>query len=328
MANKSRILFLLKYLQQHSDEEHSMTTADLRAVLDENGFPITIQTLRNDIATLKESGFDIRIDEGAGISTSYTYVDRDWDAPELQVLIDAVSSCQFLTAEKSKALIERLIGLAGPSERKTLKPSILVSENIKAENNHIFLNVQAIREGIDMGRKIRFQYFNYNPDMEKIYRNNGEVYVVSPYATVWNDDRYYLVGWSDKREKVVVFRVDRIDFVTVTEEQRVPEPEGFSIQNYADKVFSMFDGPETDVTLRCDNSLMDQVIDKFGKQIQPENKTARTFDIKVPVSLSGTFFSWVFQYAGKMTVIKPETAGNWYVEMLQQALDDALGIDT
>ena len=325
MANKNRVLFLLKYLQQHSDEQHALTTAELRSALLENGYNTTVPTLRDDIETLINSGFDISVTEGSGVTTTYSYVDREWTTPELQILIDAVSSSQFLTTEKSKELIRRLVDLASPSDTEILKPSILVSENIKAKNNLIFINVQSIKEGIETNRKIQFQYFNYNLEKKKVYRHDGEVYTVSPYATIWMNDRYYVVGYSDKRKKIVQFRIDRMDLVKVTEEKRVPEPEDFDLHDYTDKIFMMFDGDETEVTLRCDQELIDQVIDKFGEKIEPKNITKSTFDVTVPVSLSGTFFSWIFQYAGKMTIVKPERASNWYVNMLQDALDDALG---
>ena len=222
-------------------------------------------------------------------------------------------------------MIRRLVDLASPSDTEILKPSILVSENIKAKNNLIFINVQSIKEGIETNRKIQFQYFNYNLEKKKVYRHDGEVYIISPYATIWMNDRYYVVGYSDKREKVVQFRIDRMDLVTLTDEARVAEPESFDLHDYTDKIFKMFDGEETEVTLRCKHELIDQVIDKFGEKIEPKNITKNAFDITVRVSLSGTFFSWVFQYAGKMTIVKPEKASNWYISMLQDALDDALG---
>lgn len=325
MANKNRILFLLKYLQQNSDEQHELTTAELRKALSDHGFPTSLPTLRDDVQTLIDSGFDISVNEGVGVTTSYSFVDRAWTTPELQILIDAVSSSQFLTIEKSKEMIKRLVDLNGPSEQDILYPSILLSEHVKAENSQIFLIVQAIKEGIEQNRKITFKYCNYGLDLNKHFRHDGEDYVISPYATVWKDDRYYLVGYSDKREKVVVFRIDRMDLVTLMEEERVPEPEDYNIQDYTDKIFKMYGGEEMDVTLRCKHELVDQVVDKFGLNIELKNITDETFEVTVPVSLSGTFFAWVFQYAGKMTIAKPAKANNWYVGMLQDALDDALG---
>lgn len=322
MANKNRLLFLLKHLQQYSDEKHPLTTTELKQALRDNGYSATVITLRDDIETLIESGIDISVNKASGVATTYSYIDRNWSKPELQILIDAVSSSQFLTADKSQQMIENLVALSGPSDQGALKPMILVSENHKAQNERVLLNVQTIRNAIEANRKISFQYFNYTPEMEKVYRHEGEIYIVSPYATIWMDDRYYLVCYSDKRQKVVSFRIDRMNLVEVTEEDRVPEPEGFNPQDYSDKIFHMFDGTETMVTLRCRNDLIDQVIDRFGIKIRPENITDSTFDVTVPVSLSGTFFAWMFQFAGKMTVTAPEAAKEMYAEMMDAATGD------
>ena len=114
-------------------------------------------------------------------------------------------------------------------------------------------------------------------------------YVISLYATVWNNDRYYLVGWSDKRQKVVAFRIDRMEIPKQMTAKRVPPPEDFDIRDYTDKVFWMYDGEEEVVMLRCKNHLMDQMIDKFGETITVSNIQEDTFDITVPVHISGTF---------------------------------------
>ena len=193
MANKSRILYLLRYLQENSDEDHPVTTAEIRKALASKGCPVTIETLRNDIVMLQETGFDIAVNETSGLSTTYSFLDRLLDVPELQILIDAVSSSQFLTQAKSRHLIDKLIAMAGPSHRAELQPGIMVSEHVKAPNEQLLYIVQAIREGIRTRRKIAFQYFHYNMNKEREPRLNGKIYVVSPYATIWKNDRYFLV---------------------------------------------------------------------------------------------------------------------------------------
>ena len=59
MANKSRILYLLRYLQENSDEDHPVTTAEIRKALADKGCPVTVETLRNDIVMLQETGFNM-----------------------------------------------------------------------------------------------------------------------------------------------------------------------------------------------------------------------------------------------------------------------------
>ena len=204
----------------------------------------------------------------------------------------------------------------------------MVSENIKAQNEQILYIVQAIREAIRKDRKISFRYYHYDAEKKRIPKQEGtgeKRYIVSPYATVWNNDRYYLVGWSDARNKVSAYRIDRMDTPKILAKKRIPEPEGFSIRDYTEKVFWMYDGPQEDVTLRCRQSILDQVIDKFGEQVKIENVQKDTFDITVPVSISGTFYAWVFQFVGEMNIVGPGNVKDAYAEYLQQAIDDVLG---
>lgn len=261
MANKGRVLYLLQYLQRCSDEDHPVTTAEIRKELTDKGCPATVETVRDDISMIRECGFDVVVNEKSGQSTTYSYVDREFGTPELQILIDAVSSSQFITKSKSEQLIKKLIAMAGPSHAEELRPNVLTAECVKARNNQFLYIIQRIHEGIRNDKKISFQYYSMNLDKERVPRHDGKKYVVSPYATLWRYDRYFLIGYSDAREKIVVFRIDRMGMPELTEEDRVPQPEDFRIQDYTEKVFWMYDGPEEQVTLRCRLHMMDNIVD-------------------------------------------------------------------
>ena len=319
MATKPRILCLIQYLQENSDEHHPVTTAEIRKELASKGYPVSIPTLRMDIQSLVDSGYRIQITEREGLTTTYSWMHRDLTAPELQILVDAVSSSQFITVEKSNELIRKLVSLAGPSSRDSLCPQILVSEHVKAPNKQILMSVQAIRRAIDHDKKITFKYMQYNMDKVQEPKHAGtpeEDYIVSPYATIWNNDRYYLVGYSDKREAVNTYRIDRMTQVKQIPKKRVSEPEDFNVQNYIDRVFWMYDGKEEQVTLNCKKHLMDQVIDKFGEGVKVSNIQEETFDITVPVHVSGTFYAWVVQFGGDVTIMTPRNVVDDYAQFL------------
>ena len=322
MANKGRVLYLLQYLQRCSDEDHPVTTAEIRKELADKGCPATVETVRDDISMIRGCGFDIAVSEKSGQSTTYSYVDRDFSAPELQILIDAVSSSQFITKSKSEQLINKLVSMAGPSHAEELQPNVLSAEYVKARNSQFLYIIQRIHEAIRDDRKISFQYYQLNLNKERVPRHDGKKYMVSPYATLWRYDRYFLIGYSDNREKVVVFRVDRMGMPELTEESRVPQSEDFRIQNYAEKVFWMYDGPEKQVTLRCHHHMMDHIVDYFGIDVEPENITENTFDVTVSVSISNPFFAWVAGFTGDMTIAGPADVKTAYKNMLKRGLDD------
>ena len=323
MANKSRVLYLLQYLQKYSDEDHPVSTAQIRSALTEKGYPVTVETLRDDFAALREAGYDIAVNETNGLATTYSYVDRPLDAPELQILIDAVSSSQFISHTRSRQLISRLTAMAGPSHREELRPGIMISEFIKTPNSQLLYTVQKIQQAIRSGRRITFQYFRFDLNRERVPRHGGKWYVISPYVTICKHERYFLVGWSDEREKVVVFRIDRMGIPRLTREARKPAPESFNARDYTERIFNMYDeGPMETVTLRCRHPMIDHIVDYFGKDVEPFNITDATFDVNIRVCASTTFFSWVMGYAGDMTVAGPEQVCDMYCRALQRGIDE------
>ena len=328
MPTKDRLLVLLQTLQEKSDDDTWLTTADLRAALEAEGHECSIRTLRKDVKALVNCGYQIAVEETEGMSTRYAYIGRPWSMPELQILVDAVSAAQFIPQARSEELIRKLSGMAGPSHVREIRPQILVSEHVKAKNKDMIFSVQAIRRAIDRNKKITFKYLRYNTEKEQVPKHQGtpeEDYVISPYATVWNDDRYYLVGWSDKREKVVVFRIDRMKVPKQLPAKRVPPPEDFDIRDYTDKVFRMYGGTEEKVILRCKLEILDQVIDRFGDRVVLEDVRDGWFTITVPISVSTTFYGWVFQFVGKMRILAPEHVRESYAGYLEQAMDEVLG---
>ncbi len=327
MANKNRILTLLQILSENTDADHLMSTSQVRKALEDKGMIVTVQTLRDDIASLKEAGYQIVIREKTGRPTEYGLLRKDWSRAELRLLADAVSSAQFIPIVRSRELIRKLAKLQGPWASEDLVPRILVSERVKARNRDMIHSVETIRKAIRSNRKITFRYLRYTPNMKQVPRHAGtpdEHYTVSPYATVWNDDRYYLVGWSDRRNAVTVFRLDRMEVPVILPQARKETPAGFDIRDYTDKVFRMYGGPEETVTLRCRMEILDQVIDRFGDGIQLEDVTEEFFTVKVPVCLSTTFYGWVFMFTGQMTIEAPDYVAREYAGYLEKALDDVL----
>lgn len=70
MTSKSRILFLLRYLYENTDDEHSISTNDLITVLSNNGFSVRRKTVRDDVETLCDAGYEILVDRADCPKTS------------------------------------------------------------------------------------------------------------------------------------------------------------------------------------------------------------------------------------------------------------------
>lgn len=107
---------------------------------------------------------------------------------------------------------------------------------------------------------------------------------------------------------MAAFSVDRLYNPKVIDEQAVPKPKDFNVNDYENKIFKMFNGEDVMVEFECDNFLMKYIIDHYGLDIETKRNTEETFIVKVPATISPTFYGWVFQFAGHMKIISPDIA--------------------
>lgn len=235
--------------------------------------------------------------------------------PELKLLIDAVSSSRFITQKKSRQLGRKLSELASINQKKELKRHVYAINRVKSSNEHIYYYVDTINEAINLGRKISFQYSEYDGNKKKILRNDGEEYELSPYALFWNEDYYYVVGYSEKHANVSVFRTDRLHKPKILDEKAATPPEDFALDNYSHKIFEMYSGETVKVKLECKDYIMKYVIDRFGEDVETTKKSDEYFTVIVEVDLSPTFYSWVFQFGGDMRILTPKKAVNDIMNM-------------
>lgn len=316
---KGRLLALRDYLYKYTDEEHPVSTQELIDEMTRQGYPGNRKTIKDDIDVLNKFGMDIITNVSRG--NSFYMASREFEIPELKLLVDAVSSSRFISAARSEQLIGKLTSMASEYEKEHIKPRIFTGDRIKANNPHLYYVVDMLIQAVRNKKKVRFQYGEYDADKQKILRNDGEIYINSPYGCLWNDDFYYLVGYSEKHGKVVTFRVDRIVDLEIIDEAIVPEPADFDMSDYARIVIEMFDGEPQKVELLCDNELMKSVIDKFGENIKTERVSDEQFKATVDVSTSKTFYAWCFRFAGKMKILSPQNVIDEYHDMAKKILE-------
>ena len=99
-------------------------------------------------------------------------------------------------------------------------------------------------------------------------------------------------------------------------------PDDFDIENYTKEVFFMFSGEKVLVDLRCDNSLMKTMVDRFGEDVTTLAYDMTSFRVQTEVSASPTFFCWVFGFNGKVQILAPESVKEQYRQMIAQADED------
>ena len=315
MALTNRTLIIFKYLWETTDESHPVSLADISAFLKQHEITADPRTLRKDIEQLSEFGVDIVKDRR--VQNLYHVASRHFEAPEVKLLIDAVQSARFITPRKSKALVKRLSSFVAPGDTALLNRHLYIDSRSKATNESIYLNVDRIQTAITERKKISFCYFDYSPSKERVLRRGGQVYSVSPFAMLWNNDTYYLVGFHDHRQQISKFRVDRIVQMEITDEIAVKKPKTFDVSEFFTQEFSMLNGKTCCITLLCENTLMNSIIDRFGVDVPTQIVDENHFTVEATVDLSSNFYGWVFASGGKMRITAPQEAVDGFQRMLE-----------
>jgi len=318
---KRRILVLLNFLYEQTDEEHQITSDELVEYLRDQGVPANKKTLKNDLDLMVDTGIDI-----VTVSSKpnrYFWGNRQFEMPELKLLIDAVSSSRFITEKKSRELVKKLSELASVNQKNELRRHIHgTGGRFKTRNENIYYTVNDINEAINKRKRIAFRYFEYDGEKNKVYRNDGKEYELSPYDMIWNNDFYYVVGYSREHSNVSTFRVDRIDRIEILNERAVKKPAGYNVEDYSTQIFEMFEGERTRVRLECKNELMKYVIDRFGEDVDTKPKGDDHFVATVSVSLSPNFYAWVFRFAGGIRILTPKKAVDTITEMAVAIIEE------
>ncbi|MBR3200421.1 MAG: WYL domain-containing protein [Mogibacterium sp.] len=304
---KLKMLYLVQLFSRETDDAHKLTMPEIISKLAADGVNADRKTLYQDFEELRRFGLDI-ISEKDGRNFYYYLGSRDFELPELKLLVDSVQSAKFITDKKSGQLIKKLESLVSKYEGSQLHRQVIISGRVKTMNESIYYNVDKIHAAIGEDRQIRFKYFDWNLKKEMEPRYDGKWYRLSPWALMWDDEKYYLVAYDSKHETIIHYRVDKMTQIGILDEKREGHEafRKFNIAHYTNTLFGMFAGDETKVTIEAENRLVSVFIDRFGKDIIIAPVDEDHFRTTVTVAVSKQFFGWVMGIDGDVRVVAPD----------------------
>ena len=320
LNQKQKILFIMDYLQQHSHKDHPVKTAEIISMLKAHDISSDRKTVYSDIEALQEYGLDIVSIPGRN-GGFYIASPKDFELPELKLLIDAVLSSRYLTEAKSRTLVKKLCRLCGTDqEAELISRNIIVSGRVKSMNETILINVDTIQDAITQNKQIRFRYFDWNMAGTRQYREKE--YLASPYGLCQDHENCYLLAYTT-RHGVTSFRVDRMSHIEVEKEKRLPCPElsGKALIEHANQLFQMYSGDTVNVKMRFTKDLVNAVFDRFGREVMLIPDGEEHFNFTVPVAVSPMFLSWVIGFGGKAKILYPQSVVEQYKRLCQDVLN-------
>ena len=305
---KLKLLYIARLLMRKSDENHLISTAQIIEELSHYGISAERKSIYDDIEALIYFGLDII--QVKGRQGGYYLGERDFELPELKLLVDSVQSSKFITQDKTYDLIKKIENLASVYDGQLLQRQVYIQNRVKSMNESVYYAVDAISDAITQNNQITFKYFEFNIQKERVYKHNGQLYKVSPFALVWDNENYYMLAWDSTVEKIKHYRVDKMYGVSMTAEKREGAEafEKTDMSAYTKSVFGMFGGKEEKVRLRFTNRLAGVVIDRFGRDTMIIKDGDEHFTISVNVVISQPFLAWVFGFGEDAEILSPESA--------------------
>ena len=314
---KLKLLYIRDYLERNSDERHPVGAQELIDMLSRHGIECERKSIYSDIRALQEFGIDII--NRRGKAGGYYIASRNFELPELKLLIDAVQSSRFLTEKKSRELIKKLCQECNRYDESLMHRDVVIDRRVKSMNETIYYNVDAIQEAISHGVQITFRYFAWNIDGTRKYRDRE--YMASPYGLCQDNENCYLLAHSP-RHGVTHYRVDRMTDIVLTEEKRVPCPEltGPRLVEHANQLFQMYSGERSSVKLRFHRSLTNVVIDRFGHDVMLIPDGEEHFVFTARIAVSPLFLSWIIGFGSKAQILYPQAVIDQCTDLCTQAM--------
>ena len=315
---KLKLLILKDYLLRNSDEKHPVTIPQIIEELGRYDIKAERKSLYDDLEALRVYGLDIVQSRG-----NYYVGQRNFETPELKLLVDSIQSSKFITEKKTMSLIKKLEELASMYDAQLLERQVYVRNRVKSMNESVYYNVDSIADAINQDRAIRFKYFEYTVTKEHRIRRNGDWYVVSPFALMWDDENYYMVAWDADAGSLKHYRVDKMLEITALKDARKGK-EAFAevdMAAYAKKTFGMFTGQDRSVRLRFKNILAGAVFDRFGRDVMLIPDGEDHFVVTLDVAVSPQFYSWVFGFGTDVEILSPDDIRERAADLAQQIAD-------
>ena len=304
---KIKLLRIMEFLRAESTEGKPVSTSQIISYLNSIHISCERRTLYKDMDMLIESGANI-VKTELGRENAYYMNEVSFSLAEVKTLIDAVQAANFVPADKTADLVEKLLSYAGVRRSEIVRDNIIFYNNHKHSNQDIYENIEQIELAIRQKKQVSFYYFDLDEKRNRVYRKEKKRYITDPVALVFSEDNYYLVAYSQKYQNAVNYRVDRMDTVEVEEEPICEEAliKKRKTETYTEQVFKMYNGEAEFVTMEFAPDKLGVIYDKFGENIEVRHADKGWLKIKVTVQISPTFWGWIYQLGDQIKIVSPK----------------------
>ena len=315
------ILYILNVLKKYSDEEHKLSTSEIREkVNEEYGVDIEQRTIRRNINLLQQKfGYDISTYNDNKIGYYMTNdPETDFEPGEIRAIIDTFSYSTFIEPKVAEGIIKKCKKLQNIYENNKIKNYKVYSPKGKTTNVEVIKNIEDISNSIVNKNKIKFNYWKYVIEGDRIEKQIVSKPVVSPYAIIYDKQQFYMLGIKEGNDEYFHYRLDRIKNLEELKEKIEIQKTDKEIEQYVDTSVEVFSGDEVEIEAECDGYLLGEVFEKFGKKVEVQPINKNTFNMKIKANPLG-FKLWTMRNLDLVTIKKPESL----VKEIKQVMSEA-----
>lgn len=313
---KTSILATLEILQNDSDAEHILSQNDMITLLSERyGLNLDRRTLYSNINMLIDFGYDISV--YSENKKGYFLQERQFEESEVLLLCNAIHASNYVPDNASKRLINKLLKTQSRYSIQNFRNTVYISNLNKKDNSQFFLNIEVIAQAIQEEKVISFHYTQYNLK-KKVVLKRTEPYLVSPYSMVSADGKTYLIAKSIHHDGLTHFRIDKIKDVDIID--GIPYKKPLKKEDpyvYSKNKVYMYGGEMVNAVMKCDLEILDDLIDRFGKDIPVVPADSAHFITRIKASRQGLKF-FALQYLDHMEILEPADFRNELKDTLKK----------
>ncbi len=323
-VQKLRLLYIIDILSRKSDEEHPISATKIMEYLrDDYGIECERKTVYDCIECLNKYGYEIINSQSP---RGYFMTPYYFEPAELRLLIDAVQSADFISAKKTKLLIKKFSSFASEYQYKRIEKQVYIDNRNKCANENLFIIIDILSSAISTRKQVEVTYRRRKIVDGKTARYEEKTMIINPYALIWSNDHYYLIGNYSKYDNLIHLRIDRLKNVKILDiysrhfSEVSPYRNVFDTADYSKKHLSMFSGDIKPIELICNNSMIEDFIDKFGEKCFMKPFDENHFLAKTDVAVTDGLASWVMQYGDKVKVKSPKELKNMIIDKSKSIL--------
>ena len=327
-SNVLKILFVLEMLKR-TDEQHPINSTQIIDELKKLGLDAQRKSIGNYIRILREElDYDIILCDNKNLG--WYMVGQDFEEYELKMLVDAVNSAKFLTADKTRELRNKILSFATKEGKRVIKSAMVMDESLKITDKMFDIKFDAVMRAIADNRQIKFQYQELVSNNQIKLKNDGKYYQITPYYMgVWGHE-YFVVANTLGHDNVSFYRIEMMKNIETVNENARPMSEVDELKDIGKKGRTFGDFIKENINLRNGivksvkisgiNKLQREVTKKFGNKISFKSMDSEHFTVNVNVADSAGLYQWIAQYGSNMRIEAPEEC----IEEFKKFLTDTL----